>query len=279
MKKSAIKISLVFIFAVFLAHIKIKAQETEEKYEISTDRPSVSFSAGLAPKNIFILESGYFSQKQTFEDKSTNKFQTMPNLSLRYGLTDNIELRVGWDYRSSESSTTLPVVNTYFNEQGTSPLTLGTKIKMLENKGFVPQMTFLGAVQLPFSGNNSLLTSNHISNYFRFLFQNKLNDRFFLFYNAGADFGTNSLGEAQTTGAYTFALGANVVNGLSAFVELFGFMPEKDIDNHSIDTGLVYVINKQYQLDASIGYGLTKYAPDMFFNLGFSFYINTKSKK
>ena len=61
--------------------------------EIETDRDSFTPATVIAPRGRFILELAY-----TFEDnrgfKETHSF---PETILRYGLTDRIELRLGWN--------------------------------------------------------------------------------------------------------------------------------------------------------------------------------------
>ncbi|MCS6821613.1 MAG: transporter [Microscillaceae bacterium] len=268
----------LWFFFLLSVHGVLFAQD--DKYEISTDRPSISFSAFTVPKGIFLAETGYYWQTDKTELRADstfrNNFSTLPNISLRYGLFENIEIRIGWDYRRSNNITEQRIGNVTQRlesaVQGVGALTLGTKIKMLENKGAIPQMSFLGAIQLPAIADKNFKT-DYIGQYFRFLCQNQLNDKFFLFYNLGADFGASPNGKPQTTGAYTFALGSSLASGLTGFVELFGFLPEHSADYHSIDAGLVYIINKQFQFDTSFGYGLTQYAPDYFFNVGFSFYV------
>ena len=264
-------LSRIFLLVFFIGNSLLLQAQDGAPYSIATDRPSVSFTAALASKNILIVETGYFRQRDEVE-ALTSIGITQPNVSLRYGLSDNFELRLGWEYIGAELSGAGLAAQ---RQEGSGPLTLGAKIKIADNKGWIPQTTFLGAVQLPFTAAKDF-QSDFTGSYFRFLFQNTLNERFFVFYNLGANFGSDAEGRAQSTGAYTFALGANVLPNLSAFVEVFGFLPERGIDQHSIDAGLVYVIRNQYQLDASIGYGLNEYAPDMFFNLGFSFYLNFK---
>lgn len=259
MRLQSIFFSIFFLLFFLGSALLLQAQDSAP-YSIATDRPSVSFTAALAPKNILIVETGYFRQRDEVE-ALTNISITQPNVSLRYGLSDNFELRLGWEYIGAELRGAGLATQ---RQEGSGPLTLGTKIKIADNEGWIPQTTFLGAVQLPFSASKNF-QSDFIGSYFRFLFQNTLNERFFLFYNLGANFGSDAEGRAQSTGAYTFALGTNVLPNLSAFVEVFGFLPERGIDQHSIDAGLVYVFRKQYQLDASIGYGLNEYAPDIFF--------------
>src|SRR5580698_5727815 len=61
--------------------------------EIETDRDSFTPATTIAPKGKFILETAYsFLDNRHVAD--TNSF---PEFLLRYGLTDRIELRLGWN--------------------------------------------------------------------------------------------------------------------------------------------------------------------------------------
>ncbi len=60
------------------------------------------------------------------------------------------------------------------------------------------------------------------------------------------------------------------MNKLSAFVELYGFMPQKTSPDHRFDTGLTYLVMKNIQADASFGFDISEKSPDYFVGLGIS---------
>jgi len=60
-------------------------------------------------------------------------------------------------------------------------------------------------------------------------------------------------------------------NGLGSFAELYGFFPEHSDWDHRFDAGLTYLVNRNIQLDASGGFGITENAPDYFISAGVSF--------
>ncbi|WP_051203362.1 transporter [Hugenholtzia roseola] len=241
-------------------------------YTLATDRPSVSFSAYTAPKNVLIAEMGYFRQVLKDGD-ATYAFSTSPNLSFRVGLSERVELRLGWDYNRFSYR----LRNSQSISQGSGATTLGFKATLFEEKGILPQTAFLGSLQFPQTAVEAF-DAGFISPSFRFLFQNNLSNKVALFYNLGANFGVDSGGAPQTSAAYTLGVGTAVVGNLSAFVEVFGTIPEREQAQHGIDAGLTYLFKQQFQTDASFGYGLVGFAPDWFFNVGFSFYLQGKKK-
>jgi hypothetical protein len=243
-------------------------------YTLATDRPSVSFSAYTAPKNTFIAETGYFRQVEK-EGDATYAFSTSPNLSFRVGLSERVELRLGWEY----NRLSYRLRNNQSISQGSGATTLGFKATLFEEKGILPQTAFLGALQFPQTAVEAF-DAGFISPYFRFLFQNNLSNKVAIFYNLGANFGVDSEGAPQTSATYTLGVGTALVGNLSAFVEVFGIIPERErAAQHGIDAGLTYLFKQQFQTDASFGYGLVGFAPDWFFNVGFSFYWQGKKKQ
>ena len=83
-----------------------------------------------------------------------------------------------------------------------------------------------------------------------------------------------SYGRAYFIYTITSAIGLTAAWG--AYIELFGFAPQFNQAEHSIDGGFTYLINNNCLADLSIGFGLTSNAPDYFLSAGFSFRINTR---
>lgn len=72
---------------------------------------------------------------------------------------------------------------------------------------------------------------------------------------------------------YNIAKEYSFTDKLVSYIELFGFAPQKKIENHTLDGGFTYLINNNFMLDLSSGIGITNNAPDHYVALGFSFRI------
>ena len=103
------------------------AQET-----IQTDRPDQTESTSITPKSNLQLESGFFYEKTDTESRNISQ----PTLLIKYGVNKNLELRVGTDFNSE----------TVYHERnsGISPVTLGFKAKIMEEKKLCRQSLFWG---------------------------------------------------------------------------------------------------------------------------------------
>ena len=83
----------VLIIFVLMAPIGVYAGETPP---FTTDRPSQSDASTLVPQGYFQVEAGYTFAHDDATGTSTDN-QSAPNLSLRYGLLEKLEVRFGWN--------------------------------------------------------------------------------------------------------------------------------------------------------------------------------------
>lgn len=254
------KFLLIIFFCFAICHYQqLSAQETTP--QVSTDRPSVSFSAGIVPKNSLTLEVGYFYSQDDFAGIN-NRYETLPNLLLRYGVSDNFELRLGVDNARSRQDFGLSNAE----QNGVVPLVISSKINILEASGIIPKLSLIGNLSLPGLASEAF-RADFVAAGFRFAAEHSLSERIGLFYNFGGDFGQAPDNSPQFTGALSGGLSASF-GRLGVFVEAFGFLPDKSVDYYGADVGLVLNIADRFQLDGSFGIALTEYAPDTFFNLG-----------
>jgi hypothetical protein len=231
--------------------------------DISTDRPDQSESPYLMSRGYFQVETGIVYESDEPEKDLTVTALNAPSILVRYGLFKNIELRAGLDLLNEKTK----IANVSSSESGFGPLVLGTKIKMLEEKGSTPETALLLKLSVPFK-ETSRFQSTYMGTEFRLAMTNNLNKKFSLSYNIGAAFGEGSPG---ATGIYSVSLGALLMKKLSVFAEIYGFLPQKTSPDHRFDAGLTYLIMKNVQVDASFGLGLSKKSPDYFIGGGVSF--------
>ncbi|MEO1255090.1 MAG: transporter, partial [Bacteroidota bacterium] len=96
----------------------------------------------------------------------------------------------------------------------------------------------------------------------RLNFSNSLSDFLSLGYNIGMAFP-----EDDTQTFYTAVLGYSFLPGWTAFAEPYGFFQE-GISDHRFNTGLIYLIKDNLQVDLTGGFGVTDDAPDYFIGFG-----------
>ncbi len=253
------KIVIPVIILTFLVGFQLSYSQVGD---ITTDRPDQSESPYLVDKGHFQVEAGITSENDEPVKDFKASVLSAPSILLRYGIAKNIELRGGIEVINSKTT----VGGNSASENGMGPIVAGTKIKLFSEKGSAPETSLILSISIPFK-DNSAFQSDYIGTDFRFVMTNNLTKRFSLSYNIGGEFGAGAPG---AMGLYTVSLGVLVASKLSGFVELYGFMPQKFSPDHRFDAGLIYLILKNVQVDASFGFGISERSPDFFVGGGVS---------
>jgi len=237
----------------------------EERPELITDRPDATEAPSVVPKGALQIETGALFT--SFEENLLQtKTLTYNTTLLRFGLLDNLELRLGWDVveQSNKTNAEDPAVI----ESGLSPLLLGMKVNIAQEKGWLPTIGLIGHLFLPFTASEDF-KPQFTSIDFRFAFDHTLSDSSSIAYNLGAQWEADSLGAAYI---YTLAYGYSITDSFGFYAELYGDLPEKNRSNHYWDAGVTYLILPNLQLDATIGTSITK-GQDLLLSGGFSYRI------
>ncbi len=243
--------NILFTFLIGLIINTTFSQEKTDPGTLVTDRPDQTESPTVVPKGYLQIETGAF-YKDAGEDIFKQKTTTFNTTLLRYGLLDNLELRVGWDF--AETKTEINGIELDDIASGLSPLLLGAKIAVAEEKGWLPEIGFLGHLYLPFSAGTDFKPETTGVD-FRFSFAHTLNDKSSLSYNLGAAWGDDS---PEAAYVYTLVYGYSITDNLGIYAELYGDMPEDSSANHLWDAGFTYLLSNSIQLDATVGSGITE---------------------
>jgi hypothetical protein len=236
---------------LFSANNELFSQNT---VPIQLDRPDQTECPFIVPEKHIQFESGFNYEKVN----SAQQNFLYPTLLTKYGVTDKFELRF-----ITELTTTKISGNKL---TGLSPVRIGFKTKLLEEKGFVPATAFIAHLSLPFISTKKLTTS-YFAPGFRFAMQHTLTKKISLGYNVGAEWD----GEvAAPTFIYTLTNGFSLKENIGTYIEIYGFVPQKGRSDHRIDGGFTYLVKQNMVMDISAGFGLTANAPKYYTSLGFS---------
>jgi len=226
---------------------------------ISTDRPSFSLGPGTIPKGRVQFETGYtFS----FEDAHPNvKTHTFPETLIRLGLTDIAELRVEWPI--------LTFIDNGTSVHGLRDLGLGFKIQVFQQQGLRPRVSFAGRLSIP-TGDKDF-SSDRVDPEWRTILTYALNERMGLFGNVNIGSPT-SQGTRFVQVSSSLGLSGSLWHRLTGFVEYFGLYPREAAggSGHFLQTGVLYLLSHNVQLDARVGGGLTRGTDDLFTGAGIS---------
>jgi hypothetical protein len=185
----------------------------------------------------------------------------------RYGVFDNFELRLVLNIADVNFSPNDGSPDTSF--RGFVPIGIGAKIYITEQKGAIPEISFLGTVTIPNTGSKDFDIFNMASD-FRFALGWGLSDRVSIGGNFGAQWNTIVPGGS---GFYSAVVGFGIYKPVSGFIEVYGWLPEGNLPDHRMDAGLTFKVRRNLQLDVSGGVGLSEISPDYFVNAGVAWRI------
>lgn len=242
-------ISLTF-FVSLIFNITFSQERTIPE-ALVTDRPDQTESPSVVPKGYIQIETGGFYE-DTGEKALQQKTTTFNTTLLRYGLLNNLEIRVGWDF--SEVRTEINGMKLDNIESGLSPLLIGTKLGVAKEKGVFPEIGFLAHLYLPFIAGTDFKPETTGAD-FRFSFAHTLTEKSSLSYNLGASWGNDS---SETSYIYTLSYGYSIIEKLGVYAEIYGDLPENNKANHLWDAGVTYLLSNSIQLDATVGSGISK---------------------
>lgn len=252
--------NIVSFVIPFCFPVLLFSQETENLPALITDRPDATESPNTVPQNYFQIETGlyYESFKQEGIQIKTKGYNTT---LLRYGILKNLEARAGWDFEEQKTENLNNV------QSGFSPLLLGAKVAIGQEKGLLPTIGLLGHLYLPFSAGADYKPETTGVD-FRFSFAHSLSENSSIAYNLGAEWMNDS---PEAAYIYTLSYGCSF-GKIGFYVEVYGDFPENSRANHYVDAGLTYLINKNIQWDATIGRSVTE-GQDILLSTGISFRI------
>lgn len=254
-------------FTILLVLISLSAfSQTDTIPPLITDRPDQTESAFTIPRRTVQLETGMAYIVDKTADEKTTDFVYNTSL-IRFALFENLELRLAFSF--NEFKTKDLKTNEETGNAGLSPVSLGLKIHIVEEKGWIPEIAFLGAIRIAKTGEVELSVP-YTGPSFRLAFSNTISDHVSIGYNIGADWDGES---ANAAWFYSVAPGFSIAERWGCFIEAYGFIIENDQPIHMIDAGITFSAINNLQFDVSAGFGINDKASDGFVSGGLSWRI------
>ena len=230
--------------------------------EMETDRPDQTECSSVVKSGCIQLETGVIYSTDYSNNATSNAFNYATSL-IRIGVFKSAELRL--EIGEYEKTNFFENKNR-FSVEGFTPLVLGTKIAVTEERGFVPQIAFIGHIELPL-GDKKFINKNEILPSFRFSLSHSLLPKLNVGYNLGMEWGNGSLSPKYI---YTFTIAFDIGKKAGIFIETFGDFSNYIYPESYFDCGITYLLFKNFQLDISAGSALNENSTDFFANAGFS---------
>lgn len=228
-----------------------------------TDRPDATESSSTVGKGVLQFETGGIYESYENNNIKTENY-TYNTMLIRYGILDNMELRLGWDFVEGITKVNGNKLNNVTS--GLSPLLLGMKVDITEENGLMPEIALISHVFPVFSASTDY-RPEHTGVDFRFSLSHTLSEKSSLGYNIGAEWGNDS---PEATCVYTLAYGYSITDRFGMYAEVYGDLPEDHSANHYWDAGMTYLVSNDLQLDAYVGTSITE-GQDILLGIGFSY--------
>jgi len=238
-----------------------------------TDRPDFTEATDTVPREHLQLELGYtFTYDK--EDENRTIDHTLPEFLLRTGLTDWLELRIGWAGWSStedifraknDAGRTVTMTEV---ERGWNDLYLGFKVALCEQDGFHPALSLIPAITVPSGSTNK--TSGDVDPEIKIAWGYDLTEDLALSGNLNFAAPTTGDNDRFFQVANSISLARSFNEWLGGYVEYFGFYPNDRGSDcaHYVNGGLTFLVTDNLQFDVRIGKGLNEEADDLFAGAG-----------
>ena len=258
-------IFLGIIFYLFL-YSTVSAQ-TKDSIPFVPDRPGMATPPYIIHGNIFEVEEGIQYENST-DGVIRNQNFLFSSVLLRYGLLENAEIRIQTDFAYN----IIDGVN-HSVVYGFDPITFGTKIKLSEQRGVVPNLSLLFNLTLPFIGKNEFRPDNAAPSFY-LLMANDLSETVNLCYNYGIIWDRSS---SVPTHFYAICLGVTLNDKLSTFIEGYGYLNQTAKPDFYLDAGFANLITDNLQADITAEGYLNSFKDYYLLNIGLAWEINKES--
>jgi len=239
-----------------------------------TDRPDFTESTVTVPSGRFQLEAGY---TYTYDsgDGIRSQDHTYPEVLLRIGLRDDVELRLGWTGWSHveevfrERNDAGRRVKVTDRDDGGNDMNIGLKYHLIDQDGWVPDFGLIVDADVPTGAGGQ--TSGDVDPAVKLLWAYDLTDGIALAGNVNFAAPTSETGRFFQAAA-SLSLAGSITEKLGGYVEYFGFFRNErgQGDAQYLNGGFTYLITNNFQVDIRAGVGLNDEADDFFTGVGFA---------
>jgi len=237
---------------------------------IETERHDFTQSTTTVGRGIFQLESGYtYFYKHEGEDQEVS--HTTPELMLRWGLTEDIEFRLRWNYAWR-------FIEEQDDPRGSEDLRWSLKFRVTDQQEWIPESAVVTRFSVPTGGQ--AWTLDRVSSGLDYIYGWEIAEGWEIYGSTGYDF--NALGEFGflpeepvsehfNVWHQSVALGTELTERMTLYNEWVGIYStglETEFSIGLYNIGVDYYLTDHFVIDVRVGFGLTPDADDFFSGVG-----------
>jgi hypothetical protein len=240
--------------------------EEEEEEEIETDRDSFTPATTTSGYRRLIIEAAH----SLIDNRAVPDTHSFPELLMRYGANDWLELRLGWNYEVGGAGNPISGnVPSDFDAEAelerASRVLYGLKAGLTNQDVWLPQSAVILQGFTPTSGESS-----HTDISASYVFGWTLPNRWV--WDSAVRYSTGLLeGDDFNIWTPSTVLKIPVNERWKAHIEYFGVLTngrEDESVQHFFSTGARYLLTSSLEIGGRVGWGLNRDAPNFFSNFG-----------
>ena len=239
---------------------------SDEEEPLETDRDSFTPSTTVVGTGRTLFETSY----SFIENRTADNTHSFPEILTRYGLTKNLELRLGWNYEiggggSVSGSGATGEEETFAGSAQESRIIYGLKAALTEQEGWLPQSAVIAQAATPTSGpaTATQFTTGYV---FGWKLPNDWTLDSAMRYSASAE-----EGDHYNQWAPSVVLKIPLSERINVHGEYFGIFTQNRANNQAaqyLSPGLHYLISPNCEIGVRVGWGVTRDAANAFSNVG-----------
>lgn len=251
---------------------RLHTASDRDPYEerIETERHDFTQSTKTVGRGVAQVEAGYtYFYKDN--DEEIEQSHATPEMLLRWGLSDDIEFRLRWNY-------TWRFIDEANNADSAQDLNWSFKLEVTDQQCWMPESALQIRGTAPTGGSD--WTTGRVEFGLDYIYEWELNERLKLYGSSG--FGTSGLGDFSLlpeepasdhfiNWSQSVAVGADLTQRTTMYAEFFGLFSHGLADEYSItffNMGVDYYVTDNFVIDLRVGTGLTSDADDLFSGIG-----------
>lgn len=243
-----------------------RGEENPFAEHIETDRDSFTPSTRTVNAGRWVIESSY----SFIDNRDTAETHSLPELLLRYGVSDRIELRLGGNYEVGGEGADVSVGGgTHDFDSGgivrETQILYGLKLRLSEQQNWLPESSVIIQGHTPLSGPDpaTAFTLGYVAGW-------ELPDEWKL--DSAIRYGADKEEDDRfETWSPSIVLRKTLAERWNVHAEYFGHFSqsrEDDFAKHFVSPGVHYLVTPDIELGVRVGWGLNDEAARFFSNVG-----------